>query len=51
MIKGEPMVKNETYTKQVLIRLVEIPNRSPMAEHTPNKCHSINDLKRFIALN
>jgi len=30
------------------MREVAIPNRAPIAEHTPNACHSMNCLNLFI---
>lgn len=33
------------------MRDVAMPNRSPIAVQTPNACHSINCLNRFMPLN
>ncbi len=48
MINGEPIVKKEMYIKYFLMVVVAMPAFSPIAEQTPNTCHSIKCLKRFI---
>ena len=47
-MSGEPIVRNEIYTNQVLILDVAMPILSPMAVHTPKACHSIKCLNLFI---